>query len=363
MNGPPTLDQAIERAKRHLLSQAEGGFPETRHTMQFPRREGFHARKEEHSSDVFARAVLAGVLVDISEISEDDRCFQDTLQEIAHREARYVAQAKLRDRAGGWSYFPDLPELPPDLDSLSAALHLFARVAPEYTTLCEEAVRIAMEGLLPDGSLKTWIISSKDPKEQPTRMKQAVAIHWGDTTDVEVCARFFRALIAHDYDLYHSMVLRGADYVQGQQQPDGSWKAGWYWGPAYGSSLCLDLLRELGVGEQAQSRAERFFLATQRENGGWGVWESVPLDTALSLWALGRPVLAEHPEVVERVVGFLLNFQAEDGLWNPSPWIKMVVGRAKGQTSHTLTYQSTTLTTAFCLRSLLLVRPWYPGQS
>ncbi len=194
-------------------------------------------------------------------------------------------------------------------------------------------------------------------------MKEAISLHWGDAIDVEVCARFFLALLSSGNRAYHSTVFRGADYVLGQQQPDGSWKAGWYWGPVYGSSLCLDLLRELGVGEQAQSRAERFFLATQRENGGWGVWESVPLDTAISLWALGRPGLAKHPDVVERVVGFLLNFQAEDGRWNPSPWIKMEVGRAKGQTSHTLTYQSATLTTAFCLRSLLLVRPWYSCQS
>ena len=196
MKGPPTLDQAIERAKRHLLSQAEAGFPETRHTMQFPRREGFHARKEEHSSDVFARAVLAGVLLDIRELSDSDEHFKDTLQEIAHREARYVAQATLKGRVGGWRYFPDLPELPPDLDSLSAALHLFTRVAPEYTTLCEEPVRIALEGLLPDGSLKTWIISSKDPKEPLTWMKEAISLHWGDAIDVEVCARFFLALLS-----------------------------------------------------------------------------------------------------------------------------------------------------------------------
>jgi len=363
MKEPPTLDKAIEKAKRHLLSQAEGGFPETRHTMQFRRREGFSARNDEHSTDVFARAVLAGVLLDISGLSEDDRRYQDTLQEIAHREARYVARAKLKCRAGGWSYFPDLPELPPDIDSLSAALHLFSRVAPEYTTLCEEPVRIALEGLSPDGSLKTWIISSKDPKGQPTRMKEAISLHWGDTTDVEVCARFFRALIAHNFDLYHSTVMKGAEYVQGQQQPDGSWKAGWYWGPAYGSSLCLDLLRELGIGSQVQSRAERFFLATQRENGGWGVWESVPSDTAVSLWALGRPLLAKHPDAVDRAVGFLLKYQAEDGRWNPSPWIKMEVGRAKGVTSHTLTYRSATLTTAFCLRSLFLVQALYSRES
>ncbi len=100
MKGPPTLDQAIERAKRHLLSQAEAGFPETRHTMQFPRREGFHARKEEHSSDVFARAVLAGVLLDIRELSDSDEHFKDTLQEIAYREARLCSPGYL-ERQGG----------------------------------------------------------------------------------------------------------------------------------------------------------------------------------------------------------------------------------------------------------------------
>ena len=120
---------------------------------------------------------------------------------------------------------------------------------------------------------------------------------------------------------------------------------------------------EVGVGGKAQSRAERFFIATQRENGGWGVWESVPLDTALSLWALGRPLLAEHREVVERAAGFLLHFQAEDGRWNPTPWIKMEVGHAQGKPCQILTYQSATLTTAFCLRSLLLIRPWCTGQS
>ena len=154
--------------------------------------------------------MLAGVLLDISGLSEDDAHFRDTLQKIAHREAQYLAGAKLKGRAGGWrDYFPDLPDLPPDLDSLSAGLHLFARVAPEYTTLCEEPVRIALEGLLPDGSLKTWIISSKDPKEQLTWMKEAISLHWGDTTDVEVCARFFRALFAYDNDLYHPLVVKG----------------------------------------------------------------------------------------------------------------------------------------------------------
>jgi hypothetical protein len=46
--------------------------------------------------------------------------------------------------------------------------------------------------------------------------------------------------------------------------------------------------------------------------------------------------------------------QFEDGSWAASPWIQMEIGRATGKILHVATYQSTVLTTAFCLRALLL---------
>jgi hypothetical protein len=80
----------------------------------------------------------------------------------------------------------------------------------------------------------------------------------------------------------------------------------------------------------------------------------VPLDTALATWAIGEPDARAHPNALTRAVGFLLDYQGRDGHWNPSPWIKMEVGRARGRILHTHTYQSATLSTAFCLRSLLI---------
>ena len=94
----------------------------------------------------------------------------------------------------------------------------------------------------------------------------------------------------------------------------------------------------------------------QREDGGWGTWESVPLDTALAIWSVVQDHIPDQSDSVGRGLDVLLEQQAPDGSWPATPWIKMDVGRAQGRVLRTLTYQSTTVTTAFALRSLLLVR-------
>ena len=350
------MTQAITRAKQYLLVQAEHHFAETCHTMVFPRWAGFSVKKEEQASDVFARAVLADILLDVAEMDDEAGQFRVDWESIALREAQYVAQAKLRDRAGGWSYFPDLPELPPDADSLAAALRLFARIAPEYVSLCVEPVELVLQDAQPDGALNTWIIAPTDAPAQRRLMEKGVRRYWGRGTDIGVCARFYLALWANDPMRYGRAIRRGAQHIQGQQRPDGAWATTWYWGTAYGTGLCLRLLRDVGIGDLTQSKAVDFLQRSQREDGGWGTWQTVPLDTAHAIWAIAQVGAVQQATDIERAVHCLLDYQAEEGYWNPSPWIKMDVGRAQGTVRHTLTYQSTTLTTAFCLRSLLLAR-------
>jgi hypothetical protein len=116
------------------------------------------------------------------------------------------------------------------------------------------------------------------------------------------------------------------------------------------------------------------------------MWQSVPLDTAIALSELiaalggnehalasadgrsprlnivsekaerGIPLSAQaQRQAIGRGVECLLQYQGLDGHWNPSPWIKMEIGRAQGAPARTATYQSATLTTAFCLPALLAV--------
>ena len=348
------LDTAVADGRAYLLAQADANFEEARHDMTFPRWAGFRARVEQQTGDIFARAVLASICLDFAEIAADET--DSTWQEIARREADYVAGARLRDRAGGWSYFPQLPELPPDLDSLAAALSLFSRAAPQHLPLCDEPIRLALAQQAPDGSLPTWILAPTNAPSLQRMMRRGVERFWGAAIDVEVCARFLFSLHGANLAGCADAVQRGAEFVASQQQPSGLWSATWYWGEIYGTWLCLRLLHRLQTAELAVSRAVEAVCRLQRADGGWGRWESVPLDTALAMWVLLRNDGADQEEVLRPASRILLDHQANDGSWPATPWIKMDVGRATGRISHTLTYQSRTITTAFVVRSLMLIR-------
>lgn len=350
---PNTCPGAIvESASNYLFAQAAEEFAELRHVMYFGHAAGFSGTSERQSGDVFARATLAHLFLDIA-AALPDRALASKFISIARGEAEYVARARLVSRVGGWSYFPDLPELPPDADSLAAAISLFARTAPQHLALCLEAVESVLSGALPDGSFETWIISGRDTPSDRERMQWGVRNCWGSGADPDVMAHFYHALWLWDAKRFRDPIQRGAAGLMNMQQENGTWRATWYAGPAYGTGLALRLLREIETGADAVRRAESFLLDTQGVDGAWGEELSAPLQTALSMAALCDTESAFTPPAIERGASALRSRQLPDGSWPPSPWIKMEIGRATGAILHVATYQSTALTTAFCLRALL----------
>jgi squalene-hopene/tetraprenyl-beta-curcumene cyclase len=351
---PARAEYAITRAIAFLLAEAERQFSEVKHEMTFSHAAGFTGSSEKQSSDLFARATLANLFLDIADLLPSTAT-SALFRAIARREANYIAGAKVKDRAGGWSYFPDLPELPPDADSLAAALSLFVRIAPEYTELCRHPVELVLGDAHEDGSLETWIVASTDPQPQRNRMQWAILNCWGSSADPDVMASFYRALWLWAPDRYIDVICHGADKLIRMQQPNGAWQATWYVGLAYGTGLVARLLRELNMGESARMKAQRLLLGTQHDDGTWGEQSSVALQTALSVAALHE--LGVQADSVKMLCGaeVLIAQQLDDGSWPASPWIQMEIGRANGNVLRVATYQSTILTTTFCLRSLLLV--------
>ena len=347
------IADALERASAYLVVQAEQQFAEVRHVMKFSRAAGFTGLTEEQTGDIFARATLANLLLDIAALSPTAG-FASQFCSIARREADYVAHSKIRNRAGGWSYFPGLPELPPDADSLAAALSLFVRIAPEHTELCREPVELVLGLAHPNGSFETWVVAPQDTAHDRSRMQWAIQNCWGSGVDPDVLAHFYHALWLWAPDLYGDSIRRGASTLIEMQQHDGSWRATWYVGPAYGTGLALRLLREIKMGESARTRACKFLVEAQREDGGWGDGTAMALQTALSIAALSEA--EPDSAVIARGASALRDWQLADGSWPASPWIQMEIGRAMGKVLHVATYQSTILTTAFCLRALLLDR-------
>jgi squalene-hopene/tetraprenyl-beta-curcumene cyclase len=343
----------MERASAFLLLQAEQQFAEVRHVMKFSRAAGFTGTSEEQSGDIFARATLAHLLLDIAGLTETAE-LASALRGIAQREAQYIADAKIVNRAGGWSYFPDLPELPPDADSLAAALSLFVRIAPEYTPLCRQPVELVLAGANADGSFETWIVAPEDAPFDRARMQWAMQNCWGGGADPDVLAHLYYALWLWEPARYGEAIRSGASKLIEMQQPNGSWRATWYVGPAYGTGLAVRLLQKIGMGDQARERAYRFLVNDQREDGAWGDENAAPLQTALSMSAVRDAQPGSIPIQIVRGASALRARQQADGSWVPSPWIQMEIGRATGKILRVATYQSATLTTAFCLRALLL---------
>jgi squalene-hopene/tetraprenyl-beta-curcumene cyclase len=346
--------RSMEAACSFLLEQAERDFEETRHTMVFPHVAGFTGESEQQSSETFSRSVLARVLSDIGSSEGIKHPLFCSLPDIIEREAERVAAARLPDREGGWSYFPDLPELPPDVDSLAAAALLFTRASPQHVHLCARPIELVINTLRENGGIRTWIFSPNDPHPARQSMERGVELYWGDTVDVEVCAHFYLALLAVDRRRYEGLARRGATFILSTQNENGTWDATWYWGLAYPTGLCLELLQSLGERDESTRKAVDFFKNSQNSDGGWG-WSgraSLPLETALAATLLSRSDVDSPEEVSRGAIGFLLANQLSDGSWEGSPWIKMEVGRAHGTATHTLSYRSTTLTTAMCLRAL-----------
>jgi squalene-hopene/tetraprenyl-beta-curcumene cyclase len=311
--------------------------------MTFPRWGGFSG-PERQASDQFARCIVALALLDAAEALPGRPEVSQALRGVARDEAELLAERRLQDRQGGWSYFPELPELPPDLDSLSAALALFARVAPAHLALCDGPVELALQQQRADGSCPIWLIHPEDPGAARERMQRSVQLHWGDTPDVDVNARFAAALACAGRS---AEAARVSAFVQSQQQADGLWPATWYWSALVPTELALTLPGT--AAEPARATLRR----TQQADGGWGAPDATTQETALAVW-----LLAGHDDdACARGVAWLCDNQTRRGAWRASPWIRMDIGRAAGRSAYCARFGCEAVETALALRALARCLP------
>jgi len=341
-------------ALENTLTEWRRGFGEARHLMNFPWDQGFSGATEVQSGDVFQRSLLAETLYEAAGLAGPD-----VEPAVAHEIAYLMGRAQPQP-PGGWSYFPELPELPADADDLAQMIRLLCLAGrrDQVQVACDGALDALLQnGAHPDGSLETWILPAELRLRRQQRQAQFVELAWGAGPDPEVMANLLHALHVYDPARFAPELERGLDFIEKVQAADGSWSSTWYYGPFYGAFVATRALAAARPSSGSLARVMAFVRQSQLPDGGWGVGGGADaLSSSLALLTLAlAPSDLIQPSDRERVLvarQWLEAAHRPEG-WRGCPFIQMDVGRATGGPVNKVFYSSRTITTAFVLRAAL----------
>jgi squalene-hopene/tetraprenyl-beta-curcumene cyclase len=341
-------------ALEHTLTEWRRGFGEARHLMNFPWDQGFSGATEIQTGDVFQRTLLAEAL------GEAANLVGPSVQPAVAHEITYVLGRAQAQPPGGWSYFPELPELPADADDLAQVIRLLCQSGRrgQVSDCCEAPLQALLQnGSHPDGSLESWILPAELRLQRQQRQARFVELAWGTGPDPEVMANLLHALHVYDPERFAGPLARGLDFIEGVQAGDGSWSSTWYHGPFYGVYVATRALAAARAESGSLPRALGFVRDSQLPDGGWGVGGSADaLSSSLALLALALApaelAAASDRGRAERARDWLAAAHRAEG-WTGCPFIQMNLGRAAGGPVKTIFYSSRTITTAFVLRAAL----------
>jgi radical SAM protein with 4Fe4S-binding SPASM domain len=334
------LRQVVRRGVTSLLAENAKGYPEAVHFLTLPVGRSGEVIYKTYSACLFPRMLILDSLLDCADF--DKRI----TKELVEKEIIDVLRAKHPGVAGGWSYIPSFPELPPDTDDLGMAVQLLVRTGgKELASVCDEALHILFNFCShPDGGFETWVVDPSDKSPLAAAMQEYIVIIGGRGASPEVLATLLYGLVLYDPERYRFQIAEGIQYLIASQKNEGFWPSKWYWGKFYGTYRALSLLSAINSGPDAIERARRFLCNSQMPDGGWGNKASDPLSTALGLLSLST--ITGCLEEKQKGAAWLASAQATGGTWDSSPFIRLVT------TDGELTYASRTVTTAFSIQAL-----------
>jgi squalene-hopene/tetraprenyl-beta-curcumene cyclase len=151
-----------------------------------------------------------------------------------------------------------------------------------------------------------------------------------DPPTVDVAARCVGMLAQLGVSLDSPRMKAAIDYLEREQEADGSWFGRWGVNYIYGTWSALCGLNAAGVphGAPMMRKAVDWLLKIQNPDGGWGEdcdsykldykgYEQAPSTSSQTAWALLGLMAAgevDHPAVA-RGIAYLAQSQGDDGLW------------------------------------------------
>ncbi len=315
-------------------------YAELKHIMFLGKNEGFKNEEEIHVSDVFQRALLNDCLFYITKVNNiDAKYFFD-------KEIEYLLNLERQNNIGGWSYFPYVDEIAPDIDDLGQILQLFYNTKNnELIKDYSDLINIALKRQSENGGIETWIIPKDYLNGTHKRQTFFNETKWGVGPDLEVAANFgYSLVLIDDNGIYSKNIIKLINYICENQSSEGFWKSRWYYGNYYGTYVCLRLLilyKDTHI--KTIIKSQNYLIKNQNSDGGWGKNKSTPLDTAFALLSL--KLLKDNSNInsIKNATDFLISSQNKDGSWDATSFIKPKSYEP---------YSSIVLTTAFVLKAL-----------
>jgi len=339
------LQFSIKRALDYILTNREMNLLAMKHRRSYQQSKNSIGNIENQSvyDVVFFRALLIDTLLEIKSIYTN-------IAEIINQEVELLLDSKLKKIKGGWRYFPEMSELPPDTDDLGQVLQALVKSKYERT---EEAVSASIGLVLSqcsydDGSFETWIIDKNDVSKEATIIKNAIGCVWSFRMgkDSEVVANLLYGLYLYNYSYLKDRINKGVNLLEKRQTKEGYWYSGWYWGNYYGIYTAIRIIKEIKHNSTTLKRAKNYLINSQNYDGGWGNVGSDPLNTSLALLSL---VLLDSTNLlsISKGLNYLFSTQNPKGYWDKVEFIKM--------SELGSTHKSKIITTQFCLKALVAI--------
>ncbi len=229
----------------------------------------------------------------------------------------------------GWA-FEFANEFYPDIDDtamvLLALMHAKATDTEKQRRAEERATRWLLGMQSKDGGWaafdvdNNWQFLNKVPFADHNAML--------DPTCADITGRVLECLCRRGLTVEHPAIVRGVEYLLGQQEPNGSWLGRWGVLYVYGTFLAIRGLRASGApqAEAAIARGAVWLKTVQNPDGGWGEsckgyetlqFEPHPSTPSQTAWAVIGLVAAgeAESEAARKGVEWLQEHMRKDGTW------------------------------------------------
>lgn len=276
-------------------------FAEASHYMNFRHEDGY-CSKVEQTGNIFVKTELINILCSCN----NDIFFSDVRTQWQSELWNY----KTRWFKCGWSYFPNLLELAPDVDDLAEIMRLYSNdeVARNYMIECINFV--INNCIRENGSIDTWMISKENLNEYETRAKKEAELRWQIRQDIEVVANFLYSLSFYKNDIsnYHEICQKGYEYLISQKSKEGIWKSTWYFGNLYGTYMCMNFFKTLGDKTEDLKEIVRTILQCFNESGEY-IYSGNLNDYALAIIIILETInFAENLDMVKKIISTAQKF-------------------------------------------------------